>query len=561
MTPIKKLALILLASLILYSLSIQHGFFSPDEREYYYLSKSLAEKQSLYSTAYFPAFSLTQSEVALPAFFSFNGFGVYPDMVETKFMYPLLASVFYWIFGFCGLQFFNIIVTLLTTVLVYFMAWKIFDETVAVFSSLVYSFCTFSVFYSTSLWYHTLATMFFLLCQVVILYFDVLKRHVAIPVLIVSSVFCVWTAYYMFLPLAALYVPLFYRRSTPVRLGDKAILLLLFFLSVYFVWPASFVKAQAGDLIAGSTESVSVLGRFLSYFKAFVSMFFFRWVTPDAYSGLQKSLLESCPYMVAFIPGLFAVRKISVELKSILLSHILLVLMVVHTRGHAGDFGAWTLNMRYLLSVLPLLVVVSSAFLSKHLKFERLFPTLVVSSFLFYILPVFYFSTAYNLLLASSWCLILFFIILCFLSIRKLNSQNYNLTVILFLMLIVSNILNINDVKFGNQFRHNIASLSNDVLSLVEDDSVLLVSRSYDLLMFENQTVLYYPDDTVDPVRVITEVLPQVKEKPIYMLIPPTYVCDEDEKWCSTGEKILQQYSHQMIASESSFILYKLNPT
>jgi 4-amino-4-deoxy-L-arabinose transferase-like glycosyltransferase len=260
--------------------------------------------------------------------------------------FPLLSSPFYLALGPIGLQIFNSLITSLTVAIVYFGARKLFDETTARTAAPLYLFCTISIFYATSMWHHSLATMGFILAQVSFLYMRDDKRFSFLFAL--GCAIAVWSAYYMILPILVLLL---------AGKGKKHFILVPIFLSLCWIYNAHVFGSFHGDFgIQMHSFQPKTIDNLIAMviWREHVLDPWMRW-------KIQKSLLESSPFLVLSILGLATKRC-----WPLIASNVLYLIGVAsHT---PSDFGGWEFSMRYLLPIIPFGTILSSAFISGILR-------------------------------------------------------------------------------------------------------------------------------------------------------------------------------------------------
>jgi len=542
------LILLVVTSIILYASLIEEGLFTVDEREYLYLSRAISERFSLDCSPYFKEFATTGSNMALPLGFSGKDGKVY-NGVTNRFGFPLLAAPFYKLFGICGLQVFNIMITLLTSVLIFFLSKKIYlNESIAYVAAVLYSFCTFSMFYAVSLWYHSAITFFFILSLTILMYYSEKRTHF-LGLFIISSLFCVWVAPYMFFPLFVLL--LFF--TLEMDNNYKKITLISLFLFILFS-PALFISSfhhVPMNLLSRVTgwaplsDSILVLFSLLlkiSYMPfGFIAMFICRGCVSgfDEWAWCQKSILESSPFLIAALPGFIYLYRMGIDsrLKFILSSNLIYILMVIYAR--TDTFGSWELSMRYLLPVIPLLTIVSSEFISRFLNYRYLFLILVVSTIFSYFSPTLFFNFwYYHLMSLSLYLAALLLLIWVYQRTEgkyKLGVKNeiFVIVTLLISLIFLSNFININDVKIGNEYRLRALIAPKEIETITEPESVVLLPRKsvYERIEIKERIVLYYSGrgyvlfnqdyPNGDPISSIKNTLSQYLErkKSVYVVI------------------------------------------
>lgn len=463
------LILLVVTSVLLYASLMEDGIFTIDEVEYLYISKAISERFSLDCSPYFKEFTTTDSNITLPmGFFEKDG----RIHAKPSFGFPLIASLFYGLFKASGLQLLNVSVTLLTTIAIFFFSKRLWrDKNTAYISSTLYLFCTFSVFYAVSLWYHSLITLSFFISMASVLYFNKRKW---IPVFLISSAICIWTAYYMIAPIIVL-LPFFILKLK--KKGDKLSVTLLFFVILFislvynnYVYSEPFTGYLSYAINAGNPEGINslvdtphiLLSNILRMFYGFIAMFICRWWAPENLSQwvwCQKSILESSPFLITAAPGIVYLYKkgIGSKLKFIILSNLAYILLILY--GETNVFGAWELSMRHLLPVIPLMTIISSGFISKFLNYKFLYLVLAVSTVFSYFSPTFFFDSCYYTLMSFSPSLTVFLLsIWIFHRVHGryrlgIKTERFVIAVLLISLIFLSNFININDVKIGNEVR------------------------------------------------------------------------------------------------------------
>ncbi|MEA3254638.1 MAG: hypothetical protein U9Q22_02265 [Candidatus Altiarchaeota archaeon] len=464
--------LLVITSIILYALLVEEGLFTVDERSFLYLCMALSDRLSIDCSPYFSGFH-SGSTMGIPLGFFIKDSKVYSIYALG---FPLLSIPFYKIFGFYGLQICNMLLTILTTVAVFFISKRIWgDKNTAYISSTLYLFCTYSLFYAVSLWYHSLITFSFLLSMASVLFFNDRRW---IPVFIVSSAVCIWTAYYMFVPILFLFLFFIYgleKRGSKVSLSFFLFVILsISWAYNNYVYSASFTGylgpvINAGHL--GETNSfIDLFNRLTSnlirMLHGFIAMFICRGCVPEnlnTWAWCQKSILESSPFLITALPGfIYLFRKgIDARLKFIISSNLAYTLMILY--GKTNTFGSWELSMRYLLPVIPLLVIFSSGFISRFLDYRLLYPLLIVSTLFSYFSPTLFFGFWYHhlsLLLIPLSLGLAAFMSLIWMCQRvggnfhlDVNTKKFVTATLILSLILLSNYININDVKIGNEVR------------------------------------------------------------------------------------------------------------
>ena len=462
--------LLVITSIILYTSLMGGGLFTVDELGYLYTSMAISDRLSLDCSPYFSGFSSGSIMKVPRIIFFIKGSEVY---TLYSFGFPLLSSPFYTLFGFYGLQIFNILLTISTTVAIFFVSKKIWENTyIAYISSTLYLFCTFSLFYAVSLWYHSLITLSFFISIASVLY---LNDRRWIPVFSISSAVCIWTAYYMLVPISFLFLFFVYKLE---KKWDKLFIILFFFVTLSLSWiynsylySEPFMGCFGSDINAGHLKETNsfidlfhrLMGNLIRVSYGFIAMFICRGCAPPeldtGWAWCQKSILESSPFLIAALPGfIYLYRKgIDGRLKFIMLSSLVYLLMILY--GKSNTFGSWEFSMRYLLPVIPLLVIFSSGFVSKFLNYKFLYLVLVVSTVSSYFSPTFFFDSRYYNLMSFSPSLAAFLLsIWIFHRVPGryrlgIKTERFVIAVLLISLIFISNFININDVKIGKEVR------------------------------------------------------------------------------------------------------------
>ncbi len=506
------LVMLVVTSIVLYACLLEKGLFTVDERCYLYLTKAISERLSLDCSPYFSGFP-TGSNMAIPLGFFIKGSGIYS---LSSFGFPLLSSPFYKLFGFYGPQIFNILLMILTTVAIFLLSRKIWENSeIAYVSSIMYLFCTFSLFYAVSLWYHSLITFCFFISTVAVFYYPERKW---IPIFLISSAACIWTAYYMFVPLAVLYLFLILKLKRKLEKGFM-ILFLFVILSISwayndYVYSAPFTGYLSGEMNAGHLKETNsftdlfhkLMNNLIRMIYGFIAMFICRACVPENLSGwvwCQKSILESSPFLIAALPGfVYLYRKgVDVKLKFIILSNLVYVLMILY--GKTNTFGSWELSMRYLLPVIPLLTISASGHISKFLDYRLLYPVLLAFTVSIYLSPTLSFNSWYYYLIHMSLSLVVVLLLIWMYqrvegTLLDVKTKKVVTAVFLLSLILLSNFININDVKIGNEVRSKTISIAEEVESLISPGALILLPRKefYDMTEVRDRFVLYYSDRT-----------------------------------------------------------------
>ncbi|MFC2154357.1 hypothetical protein ACFLRC_02605 [Candidatus Altiarchaeota archaeon] len=239
----------------------------------------------------------------------------------------------------------------------------------------------------------------------------------------------------------------------------------------------------------GSVIVFGILGFFLCRFCIASIYPHFAW--------MQKSLLESSPFLLSAIPGfkiLLAEGKISRGWWYVLGAQFIYVGIVLW--GKTNSFGGLVFSSSYLIPVIPSLIVVGSGHLNKFLRWW--FPcVLLVFSILFYFLPVYVNDPMFYAIPQTGFVLVVF---LAVMGIRRIierdDSPDFNLSVLFALALIVGTFANINDAKIVNEFRQGTIWLADEVLTRTEEESVVFIPLSqtllYDSAELHNREVFWY---------------------------------------------------------------------
>jgi len=548
----KLIAALAFFLLVFFVSNLTYGLYTIDEREYLYLARSLAEKQSISSLEYFPGHVLTSSEAGLVACFSPYGSVVYPHMYRCKFGYSLVAFPFYKLFGFYGLPIVNIITTILAVCLIYLLGKKIWgNEDCALTSAILYGLASFSIFYATSLWYHSLLVASYLAAQASLLYYTKERRYLLTSLFLISSSICVWTSYYMFLPIAVLFLGF----MAKTNLRGKITLLFIYFASTYLTWPSETMKnksiAAVGSVASKgkSTGLPNLVASKIGLFAlGFVSMLYSRLLVWDEWVGVQKAVLETAPYLIAAVFGLMAYKgRERRGLYILLLSNVALALLAIGYAGHRGDWGGWELNMRYLLPVVPTLAILSAKVVSDIIKPWHLFALLIASTIITSVAPVIGFTTTpYYLMRFAASAFVLLYLLAGLIGLR------HRLNILLILMVVLSNVVNVNDMHLGKEFRRDNIASAEEVAANTPEGSVVVISRLYEMSMFEDRSILYYPTTGVDAVSLTSSIS---QTHPTYVVIPT--FC-EVEGVCEEGLRIVEQLDAEKEYGSDNMILYKI---
>lgn len=544
-----NLTILLIASLGFHLLLVGDGLFTVDEREYLYLTKALAEKRTLDVSSYIPGYASMGSELLLP----FGFFKCNPGVcVEPSFGFPLIASLFYPFLKDYALVLVNIVFATLSVLLVYLISKKIWgSDEVALISAALFLFATDSMFYAVSLWYHTLIVTSFLLSSYAILSYSSERRRFLL-LFVISSAFCIWIAYYMFVPLFVMYLYLLMKVTNRGRLAlllSLCCILLISFAYNYWVYsspifanfkPTAKLKGVADDFRITDTPSTIALNiERVSY--GFVGMFISRFFTFQRYptwSNFQRAVLEYCPYLILTIPGIIILMKhktIDWGISIIIVSNLVYSFMILY--GRTGDFGGWQLSMRNLTPVLPLLVVLSSGFIYRFLKLKHVATVVLLSLVISYLLPAMLFDATYYI--ASTLSVSLAFFTVFLLLLYALGVHHFEnlvsslITITLIAMLLLAVVINTNDVKIGREFRSFTNKISEHILENTEDDSIILYPRSFPLDVAETPArirVWYEPKVFLNSKDYLNQtyvdeindtIYPLIGKHKLYLVIPP----------------------------------------
>lgn len=473
---------IFIGSFIFYLATIQNGLLSTDENAYLHLSRSIAERfpqEFLEQDEYFKGKVLTENTGwASPAGFFVKNGHIYAGV---HLGFPLLSSPFYWLLGPLGLKIFNSLITSLTLVIIYFGAKKLFDKNTAYLAVVLYLFTTFSMFYATSLWHHTLATMGYILAQVSFLYMDRGAKVMALFVL--GSAIAVWAASYMLFPLSILFF-LVLRKG---RKGSVIILLIFILLSISWVYNIQVFHSFHGKSPPGTDSIIKFFSDSGRILDNLVAMFIYREhvIDPWGWWKIQKSLLESSPFLILSIIGLTIRRP-----WPLIISNFFYLVMVVNQT--TPDFGGYEFSMRYLLPIIPFGTILSAAFISKLFN-EHTTKFLVIllslSTVVFYASGLETDSRVLSLFFSAS--LMIFSL---FYYKKKNEAVRILLTILLLVAMLHSNFVNITDVKTGNQQREYQSHFEKVVEGLTNEGSTLFLPRFFpwETTSIDGRTSIYY---------------------------------------------------------------------
>lgn len=480
-SELKVISTIIVFSLSLYLGLMTPGLVSTDENANLYLSKSIAESFSLQVDSYFKGRDINE-QMALPPSFSINEEHVYADV---DIGYPLTSSPFYRLFGGIGLQISNAIITSLTLVFLYYGSLKIWGNREAGFLSvLIYLFGTYSLFHSTSLWHHALVTMSFLGAQVSWLYFDEDAKKRGLFLL--TSVIAVLTASYMLIPIGTLFLYVLKKKRNGIIVPIFLATLLAILWYNLQVSPSVMGK-QAQDF--GFSFSTAI--------HNFISMVIYRGYIIDPWGrwSIQKSILESSPFLITSFFGLFYLKK-----KSLIVPNFIYLLgILLYT---PPDFGGWTLNMRYLLPILPFMTLLSAGFISRFYRNSNLLvlPLLVLTGYSYIHSPKVAIGSFEYLelkILSLSSAIALFISSLMYIHMK--SRVTFFTLVLMFLgSLAFSNFLNVHELQVGNLKRSYHISNSNTLKALTSEGDVIILPKfsPWDRTVIDDRVMFYYPNPT-----------------------------------------------------------------
>jgi len=268
------------------------------------------------------------------------------------------------------------------------------------------------------------------------------------------------------------------------------------------IYPRNLTGVISNPQNTGSASNlyrqlVSVYER-MSY--GFVGMLLFRFFTSKKYpyfSHSQKAILEYSPHLIFALSGLLILKrrnKLDGKLKTLLTSNIIYTLMIIW--GKTNSFGGWSLSMRYLTPIIPLLVILSSGSIKRLLSLKQVLITLIFSMILSLLSPTIVFNELYHALSLTAILLVVlvvFFVIVNYFRILPKEETQNSLRILLTLMLLLSVFVNMNAVKIGNNSRIMSTEISEYALSRTEIDSLLLCPQGLELIEFPNRLVAYYP--------------------------------------------------------------------
>ncbi len=500
------LSILLVLSLVFPLLFFQEGFFSPDEREYTYLAQNLVAHQSLDVSHRFPAWEETYSSLALP-----RGFLVSPHDAAVVhavcfFGYSLFAAPLVAVVGANGLILFNVLLTAVSVVLVYLVAQRVWSQQdVAFISALLYLLASPALFYATSYWYHPLINGSFLAC---VYLFVIGSRPRDDFLFFIAAGVCLWTAYYMIVPLSVLALARAHRESSGYgRLGILFVFGALLLPTVIYnelVYDAMFT-GYLGGLLPPSQDTVSrsVLGLvwhggtlvFFGVMGFFVCRICTALAYPD-FSYLQKALLESSPHLIAAVPGYLLARErlAAPRWRAVLIAHLLYAAMVVW--GKTNSFGGWTLTARYMLPVVPLLVVLAAGYLARVCQ-SRWIAFVIAASFIGSLLVALPDDPAIVWGTQSGTSLVLLSFTLFFFLISRLhpNSNPFLLSLVFYLAVGAGVMNSVFDARLGMAVRAHSGQLSSAVASVIPAGAAVFIPQTlyFDFADYSHHHVYWYP--------------------------------------------------------------------
>jgi len=467
-------------SIAIYLTPIVPGLFSTDENANLFLSRSIAEHSSLKLDSYFPGQSI-YAPLALPLAFSIKENHVYADVDPG---YPLMSSPFYKFFGLKGLQIFNGVITSITLILLYFGGLKIWGSREAgIFSALLYLFGTYSLFYSASLWHQTLMTMGFIGAQISWVYLD--KGSNIQLLFLLTSLIAISSAFYMLVPISILLV---YVLKKKLWNGSVFLVFLITILAIFWY------NAHTSFSIMG-THNRSLITSFSTVINNFVRMMFYRGYEIDPlgyYWRVQKSILESSPFLITSFVGLFYLKR-----KELIVPNLAYFIMIsLYT---PPDYGGPNINMRYLLPILPFMTLLSAGFITRFYEdYRSLILLLLISTISSYFLSPIIVSggLVYLKLKILSLCLVIGLFTSSIVHIRMKSRGTHYLLILLFVgSLIFSNFFSVYDLKMGNLIRSHQKLSHETLMGFTSAGDIVIVPNftPWDRTVIEDRIMFYYP--------------------------------------------------------------------
>lgn len=427
---------------VVHLLFLREGLFSNDEGAHYLLTRSLAEN--------FPDFLDLSQYIRMPAgkgpYYSFFRYG---DEVHAgvNLGLPALSSPFYLLFGRFGIKIFNLLAGLITSCAIFLAASRLYGRRHALLAAMLYVFVTPSLFYSTSLWNHTLTTLLFTLTIYIFLAYEDRSRDAVLFSLLAALT--VLSSYYMIVPVSLLCVTFALRLRSTQRIACLACYL-LFLLPAFAFNYFNFGSPLLGEysvpgVSTGGSASPAADGaeRLL---KGLAALLISVDVSDHYYSFSQKAVFQSSPVLILSLLYILRSRR----LLAVSASCLLLILMVAY---HDGDFGGWQLSMRYVLPVFPFLTISFAGFLHRsgiEYELRRLSAALLFLTILALAFPFGPRSEEYLLIKIFSAFLALF-LLLSSPVLERLNTGHVGNFV--FLLIMFSALVNLNDAGYGASYR------------------------------------------------------------------------------------------------------------
>ncbi len=487
---------------IIHLLFLRGGLFSNDEGAHYLLTRSVSEN--------FPDFLDLSDYIKNPiysgpyySFFQYKGeihAGVHAGL-------PILASPFYYLFGRIGIKFFNIIANLLTSYVIFLVASRLYGRSYGILAGVLYIFITPSLFYSTSIWHHTATALFFTLSIYQFLKFENKRKDIIL--LSLFSALTVLCSYYMIVPLSIFYI--YTMLKLPVRLKLISVFSFFIFLLPAFAFNyANFGYPFLGEYRipkvvyavtgaeGGEDSIINEIGRLLSNIVALLITID---ISGNNYSYAQKALFQSSPVLVLAFLHIF---RRNLRFLVVLSSNLLLILMIAYSDG---DFGGWELSMRYIFPVFPFLIVSLVGFLAKLKISFNAWQLTVVGLFiaiLLLIFPIGIHTGAYIIMKILATFLSMVALINYFL-LKNINEKI--LKYFIFMLILFSAFININDAAYGSNYRSTHALIEKSLSDTYETILFPANGPFGGLFLADKKVIKYHPEDIVAPKGKLTIVV------------------------------------------------------
>ncbi len=417
-------------------LFLREGLWINDEGAYLLMSRSIVEN--------FPGFLDLSPYLTTPqqgpyySFFWLGGevhAGISPGL-------PLLSAPLYLLAGGLGIKLTSTLASIGTAWVLYRLVSRMYGEAHGRFAALLYVFATPAVFYATSMWYHSLATFFLTLCIYALDVETLRYRRLLIPLSGALSVLC---AFYLLPPALVLVAGGALRMG---RRGAGVLMAFLLLLTPSFAYNlANFGKLTGEHSVPAPVVSapenpggVVHLGK--RVLESLPSLLLVSDLRDTPWSRYQKAVFQSSPVLALGLLSLLRAAWLRVPLLSMLT-------LLLEAAYAGGDFGGWSLSMRYLTPAFPVLCAGVAAYLhERKLNPPAPLSALLAMSVLLLLYPLDVDSTAYLYTKAAAAVLALAGV-----AAGAVRLRSTHLRLVLISLLLFSAFVNLNDAAYGASYR------------------------------------------------------------------------------------------------------------